>query len=711
MKSSASSRIALSIRAKILILFLVLSLVALALTGYFAFFAITRVGSYAQGSSEALGMGMADQSSAALLSLGEEYLQRITADQANVTDTLFADTDTEMEILAAQTAELKRNSPVKAITPTYLATQPPSDPMAGAVLVFAQNATVTPESQEARTLAGLADSLKGVYDSDEDMASVYIGTASGMMLYYPGQGNFPKDYDPRTRQWFTDAEASPEIVWSDAPYVDAGGNGLVMTSSEAITGPAYGNWVIGSDVKTDTINEDFIGRTLGGNGYAVLINQEGTIISQPGLSAGNQTWNKPFTQKNVLSGSAPDLRAVVTNMTAGKTGIGTVNFSGTETYVAYAPVRSMNWSLAVSIPVSQITEPVQEFTGKIEDATRDTGTQITAQTDWLKEVFAILFVVILLVVMLVSIELSRVITRPVEQLKEGAAAIGEGDLAFRVNIRSGDEFEDLARSFNVMAGALQENIESLRRTTAEKERYAKELEIARSIQTSFLPEKMPDIPGYDISAVMIPAMEVGGDFYDIIPAADGKWAFVIADVSGKGVSAALFMAMSRTLLRAGLENASDLSCAIGTANQVISRNAPSCMFVTVFTALLDLPARTLTCINAGHNPPLLVRGKGGETVFFHEGGVALGVLPEIKSVQECVQLQSGDLVILYTDGVTEAFDAAYTPFGEDRLVEIAKECSNLPADRVREGIIAGIRAFTGPVPQSDDITLVVIRVL
>ena len=711
MKPFVPPRIALTIRVKILILFLALSLIALALTGYFAFSAITNVGSYAQGSSEALGNGVVNDSSAALLSLGEAYLVRISADQANFTDALFEDTDAEMKILAAQTAELQRNSPVVPVTPIYPATNPPSNRMDGAVLFFAPGATATPGSDEARTLEGLADDLKAIYISDGDLTSVYIATDSGMMLFYPGEGNFPATYDPRARQWFVEAETDNDIVWSDAPYVDADNHGLVMTCSEAVPSPSYGHWVIASDVSTTTINENFIGKSLGGNAYAVLINSDGDVISRPGQSVGNVTWDEPFNKENAFSSNASDLRAVATNMTAGLTGIGKVWFNGTEMYVAYAPVRSMNWSLAISLPVSQITQPVQVFTGRIEGATQDTGTHITAQTNWLKEVFAILFVAILLFVLLVSVVLSRVITRPVEQLKKGAEALGEGDLDFRVEIRSGDEFEDLARSFNSMAEALRENIENLRRTTAEKERYSKELEIARSIQTSFLPEKMPEIPGVDISAVMIPAMEVGGDFYDIIPAGDGKWAFVIADVSGKGVSAALFMAMSRTLLRAGLEGATDLSKALSTANHVITQNAPSSMFVTVFVALLDPVCLTMTCINAGHNPPLIVRGETGDKLFMREGGVAMGVLPEMESIPEHVQLRPGDLVIMYTDGVTEAFDARYAAFGEDRLIRIVQECRTLPASVVRERIIAEIRAFTGPISPSDDITLVVIRVL
>jgi len=466
MNPPARPRIALTIRVKILVLFLALSLAALAITGYFAFSAITDVGSYAQGSSQALGAGVVNDSSSALLSLGEQYLVRIASDQANFTDALFEDTDTEMDILAAQTAEIQRNAPVISSTPVYPENTPPSNPLSGAVLYFAPGSVATPDSEEARALAGLADSLKAVYTSDTDMTGIYIATDSGMFLIYPGKGTLPRDYDPRTRQWYVQAAAQGGQVWSDAPYVDADNNGLIMTCSQAVLSPVYGRWVIGSDVSTKTINEDFIGQALGGEGYAVLLNQDGNVISDPGMSAGNVRWNEPFGPENAFSSNDPGLIAVATNMTAGRTGIETVRFNGTETYVAYAPVSSMNWSLAISLPVSEITGPVEKFTGKIVDATQDTGLHITAQTDRLKTVFSVLFVAILLFVLLVSVLLSRVITRPVATLKEGAMALGDGNLDYRVEIRSGDEFEDLARSFNTMAGALRENIENLKRTTA-----------------------------------------------------------------------------------------------------------------------------------------------------------------------------------------------------------------------------------------------------
>ena len=216
-------------------------------------------------------------------------------------------------------------------------------------------------------------------------------------LIYPGKGYLPNKDRSTDAVGDVQAAAQDGKVWSDVPYVDADNNGPVMTCSQGVTSPRYGHWVIGSDVSTKTINEDFIGQTLGGNGYAVLINQNGDVISRPGFSAGNVRWNEPIGRENAFASNDPGLIAVAANMTAGKTGIETVWFNGTETYVAYAPVRSMNWSLGISLPVSQITGPVDKFTGKIADATQDTGTHITDQTDRLKTVFAFLFFVILLV--------------------------------------------------------------------------------------------------------------------------------------------------------------------------------------------------------------------------------------------------------------------------------------------------------------------------
>jgi sigma-B regulation protein RsbU (phosphoserine phosphatase) len=701
----------MNLRAKILIIVLIVSLVSLAVTGLFAFSAITTIGSFAQGSSQSLGEHAVNASTTALTRLGEEYLLRIATDQAVITDVLFEDTESEMDILAAGAAEAQRNPPGTPLVTVYSRGKNPQDPMSGAVLIFAPGATAMPGSDEAQALAGMSDLLKAVYVTDENMTSVYIATDSGMMLIYPYTADIPAGLDPRTRDWFGDALASDQNTWSPAPYVDAAGHGLIMTCSRSVESRQYGHWVIGSDVSVATINDNFLNRTLGGGGEAVLLGNDGTVISRPGLAAGEVSWDQPFPEENAFASDNPGLVAVARNMTAGRTGIEQVMVNGNETYMAYAPVPSVNWSLAISIPVNRITQPVQDFAGGITDVSRSTSQTISTQTDRLMTIFAILFGMILAIVIFTATALTRIITRPVESLKRGALALGEGNLDYRIRIQSGDEFEDLARSFNTMAEDLRENIENLRHTTAEKERYTKELEIARDIQASFLPSSVPHIPGYEIAAAALPAMEVGGDFYDFVPASGGRLAFVIADVSGKGVSAALFMAMSRTLIWANLDGKDDPAAALRNANRLITRETRSGMFVTVCLAVLDPVRRTLACVNAGHNPPLIVRGDTGEAVFLHEGGIAIGVVDEIECTPEIVQLRQGDTIIMYTDGVTEAFNPQFAAFGEEQLAKVATACRNLPAPEITGHLISAIHTFAGTTPQSDDITLIVIRVL
>jgi len=614
-----------------------------------------------------------------------------------------------MNILAAHAAMLPYNPPIVSRIPAYPPNVNLTDPLSATLVEFAPTSLLKPDSEEVQVLAGMDDMLRAVYVTDGNMTNVYIASDSGVMREYPWNAGHPPGYDPRNRDWYKQAVISGNLTWSDAPYVDASGHDLVMTCSKAIASK-YGHWVIGSDVTVADINDDFLSQTLGGKGYAVLIDQRGNIISQPKLSSGTTQWNESFTTVNAFFSEEPGLRAVVANMTLRETGIGRVWFNGTETYVAYAPVRAMNWSLALSLPVDQVTGLMKKTEGKIISATNASGQQITDETTRIMTIFAALFVILLVAVLFISISLARYITKPVETLKSGTEAIGKGDLDYRVKISSGDEFEELANSFNTMAADLKTNIVNLRLTTAQKERFTKELEIARTIQASFLPETIPEIPGFEIAAVSVPALEVGGDFYDFIPVSQNRWALVIADVSGKGVSAALFMALSRTLIRANLEGKDDTTGALRQANRMIYRDAQSSMFVTAFSLVVDPERLTLSCVNAGHNPPLVIRHESGDATFLREDGIALGVLSEMEIHEEAVSVMPGDLVVMYTDGVTEAFNAKYEEFGAEQLIHIAKDCRALPACEVIEHILDSVRIFAGDTPQSDDITLVVLRV-
>jgi len=204
-------------------------------------------------------------------------------------------------------------------------------------------------------------------------------------------------------------------------------------------------------------------------------------------------------------------------------------------------------------------------------------------------------------------------------------------------------------------------------------------------------------------------MEIGGDFYDFIPAGKDRWGIAIADVSGKGISAALFMALSRTLLHVSGKTGTDPAAAIRQANRWIYEDGRSSMFVTAFYGVLDPAGMRFSYVNAGHNPPVLVREDGVKELE-ESRGIALGVVPDVAIPATTLDLRPGDLLVLYTDGVTEAFNEGYEPFGEDRLMKFLWANRAKPARAVLNGLIAEIRAFTGTAPQSDDITLVIVKV-
>jgi sigma-B regulation protein RsbU (phosphoserine phosphatase) len=697
-----------NVRAKILAMFLALAVISLVITGYIALFTINNVAHSAESSSLALGTEAVDKATDALEVLTEDHLLQMASDQAQITNILFEDTDTELQLLAVQAATLQGNPPVQPIIHAYDQNTLPSDPFQVTMYSSAPGITINQGSEEFQRVAGMDDLLKGTYETDTNLTSVYIATDSGIIRMYPWANLTEKNYDPRQRTWFTGAKNTSGVYWTE-PYVDAISHNLVVTSSKAVPTPD-GTWVIGCDVTVDVINSAFLNKTLRGKGYAVLLDNQGNIVSRPGLSAGNQSWDRPVFQENIFKRGDPSLVAVGRNMTAGKAGIEIVKFGDQDTYVAYAPVRSLNWSFAVLMPKDEVTAPIQSTRDKILSSTQDAQSRIAHEANQIIVIFSVLFIIIIFGVIALALYLSRIITRPVEVLKNATLALGKGDLGYRVTLDTGDEFEDLAHSFNHMAGDLRQSIADLQRTTAEKERYTKELEIAKEIQDTFLPESVPVVPGFEISAITIPAMEIGGDLYDFIPVRGDRWGFVIADVSGKGVSAALYMALCRTLIHAsGVEHA-DPAVAIRQANRLIYDDGRSSMFITVFYAVLDPEQMTISYVNAGHNPPLLVRGDPPVAQMLEGKGIALGVIDDVDIPVKTLSVQHGDLIIMYTDGVTEAFNEHEDYFGEERLIASVTKNKSRPVQEILDAILGDIRQFCGSAPQSDDITLILIRV-
>ena len=235
-----------------------------------------------------------------------------------------------------------------------------------------------------------------------------------------------------------------------------------------------------------------------------------------------------------------------------------------------------------------------------------------------------------------------------------------------------------------------------------------ELSIAAEIQSNLMPRESPKLLGYEIAARNLPSRVIGGDFYDLILFDQSHLGIVIADVSGKGIPGAILMASARASLRAYLEEPHNVEEVITKLNLVLCRDIQSGQFVSLFYGMLDMPDRTLTYINAGHNAPVLFRD--GKMILLQQGGPILGILQDASYKKESIQLLSGDVVLLYTDGVTEA-EGNNTYFGEERLLELVRANMSRSADELVNKVLDEVAEFTASLHQSDDRTIIVLRKL
>lgn len=266
--------------------------------------------------------------------------------------------------------------------------------------------------------------------------------------------------------------------------------------------------------------------------------------------------------------------------------------------------------------------------------------------------------------------------------------------------------KNLLTTFASQAALAIENAQLLQ-TTLEKERLDKELQVAAEIQQLIIPQSLPPIKGLDISAIYVPCKEVSGDFYDIIKIDEIQYVFVVADVSGKGIPGAMLVSTVQAILKAYLEYSTDLKSIIIKLNERIIKNTTEDRFITFFFGLYNANENTLTYINAGHNPPILMLDNN-ELLRLEKGGIFIGCLPWEYELST-IQLPSHSILALFTDGIVEAMNEKQEEFGEGRLISILKEGKSLTMFELREQIIKRVKEHRGGRILDDDLTLALIK--
>jgi serine phosphatase RsbU (regulator of sigma subunit) len=327
-------------------------------------------------------------------------------------------------------------------------------------------------------------------------------------------------------------------------------------------------------------------------------------------------------------------------------------------------------------------------------------------------VVGVVFLVMYGVALMLGLLLARSITRGVHDLSEGTRRLREGDFTHTIRIRSRDQLGDLADSFNLMSRGIQD----LMREQAEKERLEEELRIAREIQMSLLPGKtLSTVPGIRVAALCIPATEVGGDYYDVLPLSDTRMGVLVADVSGKGTSAALYMAELKGLVLSLSRIYDSPARLLVEANRILAESMDSRTFVTMTYAVVDAEARRMRFARAGHNPLIHLEARSGKTRVLTPPGLGLGLDRgegfERVLQEEEVPLAPEDFFLFFTDGLSEAMNERSELFGEGRLRRILEDSEGLSTEQLRGRILEEVERFVGDAAPHDDLTMVVLKVV
>ena len=490
--------------------------------------------------------------------------------------------------------------------------------------------------------------------------------------------------------WYLMPKELGRPVWSD-PYFDIGGGNILMTTFSIPFYRKVHDEKIFSGVVTADLSlswlEEIVSRTsIYRSGYAFLISQSGVFVSHPNK---NLIMNESVFSIAEATGDSA-LRHIGRNMIHGKEGFVPLNrnLTGKVSRMYYAPLQSSGWSLGVVVPEDELLADLHTLILKL----------------------VLIGVIGFTLLFLVIISISGKMTRPISTLADKTLEIAKGNLDVELPVsKSNDEIADLTTSFENMRSALKEYIIDLKETTAIKERIESELRIAHTIQMSFLPKHFPPFPEkqeFDIYATLIPAKEVGGDLYDFFLLDDRHLFFSIGDVSGKGVPAALFMAVSKTLMKGIASENIPPSSILERTNQELCVDNDTMMFCTVFCGILNFMTGELAYANAGHNPPLIIESSGSKPRWLNvTPEIMLGVMEDAVYSTQVTIMKPGDSLILYTDGVTEAMDHENKLYSNDRLIRTLQTEKSDCAQEIVENILLSVREFVGTVAQSDDITV------
>ena len=649
----------------------------------------------------------------------ENSLSRSTQLEAYIANELFEDVAKNVTILGDY-AEKLFSDPDSFPGKEVLLPDRKNDGMLSVQLLTEEGIDVKePETQKHIRLIGNMADLMTALLKNAQIDTCFVATPDGVLVMaddcsgmkFTDSGTV-KNIPVRERPWYTGAAESRKLFFTDVERDSFSDRiGIVCSLPVYVDGKLAA--VIGADLFLDSMEEAVENSADEYGGFTCIVNQSGHVIFSP---------EKQGIFQVQISDKAPDLRiseyTELARFTAdalhGPTDVRQVHVGDSSYYMAGAPMETVKWTLVSVVDEKTVHEPTVLMQKQYQDINDTARERYADSISASRKTLLVLLMVIVAAGIAAALLLAKRIVKPLNTMTGRVSSLGGADLRFQMEdiYRTGDEIEVLAEAFSDLSGKTLQYVEEVKQVTAEKERIGAELGMAKAIQASQLPHLFPAFPDrreFDIYASMTPAKEVGGDFYDFFLLDEDHIVLVMADVAGKGVPAALFMMVSRILIRNRIQNGESPSEALANVNEQLLESNEAEMFVTVWLAVLEISTGKGVVSNAGHEHPVLHRAGGQFELIKYRHSAVVGVFPGIKYEEHTFELHPGDSLFVYTDGVAEAENEEEELYGTERLLRALNRDPECTPEQILENVRGDIRTFVKDAEQFDDVTMMCLK--
>ena len=651
--------------------------------------------------------------------VAEGSMGQTTNLEAMIANELFHGLETRVEMLAEYAQKLCDDPDAVPQAP-YAGPDPAKNGQITAQMILAGGVNRNDPALQKRlgVIANMSDMMISLYGASEVTNSCFVALPEGAFLITDDRSGAKFDaeggavgYDPRTRAWYRQAVEQGGLIFTDVE-LDAftGDIGIVCAKPVYVDGELAA--VVGSDLFLTSMQQAVQASDEKG-GYVVIVNQNGHVVFSP-KTEGAFRVVRGIDAADLRQSDNAELSALITDALQGLTEVRSVTLADGEMYMTGAPMETVGWALINVYSRDVVLQPVAMLRESNEGIQREATATYRANIKKTRTTFTWVLVALTVLLIANALVLGKKIVRPLNTITRRISELSETNLEFRMEdaYRTGDEIEVLAESFAALSHKTVEYVGEVKRVTAEKERIGTELQMATQIQEGMLPSIFPAFPErkeFDVYATMDPAREVGGDFYDFFLIDDDHLCMVMADVSGKGVPAALFMMASKIILQSTAMLGKSAAEILTRTNEAICSNNRMEMFVTVWLGILEISTGKLTCSNAGHEYPTVRKAGDRFALYKDRHGFVIGGLNGVRYREYTLQLSPGDKLFLYTDGVAEATNANNELFGTERMIDAL----NIDPDASPKDMLANVRravdAFVGDAEQFDDLTMMCVE--